>query len=191
MSVLHMNSWPSYYKLKLKFNKSSKINKVFKAHIVYRGGSRIYLGGGALVSCSTTTPVNHIVFFLQNTNCIRNLQGTAGGGGAHPLHPPARSAPGSWVLQVFVTSITLRQFSHIVLQQSEKSSSSSLPLRRVTLTPSWTAKKEIKFILTVEKRKCCCLAHAVASSTSEFDSESHISQSETCKSPIQHSRYAF
>ena len=39
-----------------------------------RGGSRIFfLGGGALVSCFTSTPINHIVFFflLQNTSCIR------------------------------------------------------------------------------------------------------------------------
>ena len=50
------------------------------------------LGGDALVSCSTSTPINHIVFFLQNTSCIRKPQG--GGGGAHPLHPPPRSAPG-------------------------------------------------------------------------------------------------
>ena len=30
----------------------------------FRGGSRIFLGGGALVSCSTSTPINHIVFFF-------------------------------------------------------------------------------------------------------------------------------
>ena len=39
-----------------------------------------FLGGGALVSCSTSTPINHIVFFLQNTSCIRKLQVIAGGG---------------------------------------------------------------------------------------------------------------
>ena len=36
-----------------------------------------FLGGGALVSCSTSTPINHIVFFiffLQNTSCIRKPQ---------------------------------------------------------------------------------------------------------------------
>ena len=32
------------------------------------------LGGGELVSCSTSTPINHIVFFLQNTSCIRKPQ---------------------------------------------------------------------------------------------------------------------
>ena len=52
-----------------------------------------FLGGGALVSCSISTPINHIVFFLQNTSCIRKLQVISGGGGAHPLHPPPRSAP--------------------------------------------------------------------------------------------------
>ena len=34
-----------------------------------------FLGGGALVSCSTSTPINHIVFFWQNTSCIRKPQG--------------------------------------------------------------------------------------------------------------------
>ena len=53
-----------------------------------------FLGGGALVSCSASTPINHIVFFLQNTSCIRKPQVISErGGGAHPLHPPPRSAP--------------------------------------------------------------------------------------------------
>ena len=52
-----------------------------------------FLGGGALLSCSTSTPINHI-FFLQNTSCIRKPQVIPRGGGvAHPLHPPPRSAP--------------------------------------------------------------------------------------------------
>ena len=34
-----------------------------------------FLGGGALVSCSASTPTNHIVFFfLRNTSCIRKPQ---------------------------------------------------------------------------------------------------------------------
>ena len=39
----------------------------------YRGGSRIFfLGGGALVSFSSSTPINHIVFFFWKiTSCIR------------------------------------------------------------------------------------------------------------------------
>ena len=41
-----------------------------------------FLGGGALLSCSTLTPINH------------KTAGHLGGGGiAHPLHPPPRSAP--------------------------------------------------------------------------------------------------
>ena len=58
-------------------------------------GRREKAGGGALVSCSTSSPINHIVFFLQNTSCIRKPQVISGGeeGGAHPLHPPPRSAP--------------------------------------------------------------------------------------------------
>ena len=61
---------------------------------IIRGGSWIFLGGGALVSCSTLTPINHIVFFFwRNTSCIRKPQVISGGRGAHPLHPPPRSAP--------------------------------------------------------------------------------------------------
>ena len=52
-----------------------------------------FLRGGALVSCSASTPINHIVFFLQNTSCIRKPQVISERGGAHPLHPPPRSAP--------------------------------------------------------------------------------------------------
>ena len=59
----------------------------------YRGEPRIFFRGGELVSCSTSTPINHIVFFsLQNTSCIRKPQVISRGGG-HPLHPPPRSAP--------------------------------------------------------------------------------------------------
>ena len=64
--------------------------------IILRGGSRIFLEGGALFSCSTWTPIKHIAFFFQNTSSIRKPQIIlGGGGGAHPLHPPPRSAPDS------------------------------------------------------------------------------------------------
>ena len=70
-------------------------------------------GGGALVSCSTSTPINHIVFFLfgQNTSCIRKPQvilGRGGGGVAQPLHPPPRSAAVcrcQYLTTVFVISL--------------------------------------------------------------------------------------
>ena len=62
-------------------------------YITHRGGSRILLGGGALVYCSTSTPINHIVFFFfQNTSCIRKLQVISRGGVRTPctlpLDPP-------------------------------------------------------------------------------------------------------
>ena len=51
-----------------------------------------FLGGGAPVSCSTSTPINHIVFFfLQNTSCIREPQVISGGVRTPctlPLDPP-------------------------------------------------------------------------------------------------------
>ena len=55
-----------------------------------------FLGGGALVSCSTSTPVHHIVFFCvcRIPIVLENRKSSQGGGGAHPLHPPPRSAPG-------------------------------------------------------------------------------------------------
>ena len=58
-----------------------------------------FLGGGTLVSYSTSTPINHIVFFWRNTSWIRKPPVISGGGGvAHPLHPPPRSAPDLIVL---------------------------------------------------------------------------------------------
>ena len=51
-----------------------------------------FLGGGALVSCSTSTPINHIAFcFCRIPVVLENRRSS--GGGAHPLHPPPRSAP--------------------------------------------------------------------------------------------------
>ena len=61
-------------------------------------------------SCSTSTPINHVFFFLQNTSCIRKPQVISGGGGgrggAHPLHPPTRSAPG-WGMDVLPNCLFL------------------------------------------------------------------------------------
>ena len=67
------------------------------AYDIYPGADPgFFSGGGALVSCSTSTPVNHIVFWGQNTSCIRKPQVISGRGGANPLHPPPRSAPDSF-----------------------------------------------------------------------------------------------
>ena len=71
-----------------------------------RADPGFFLGGGALVSCSTWTPINHIVFLLQNTSCIRKPQViSVGEGGAHPLHPPPRSAPDYTTIQYFIQEI--------------------------------------------------------------------------------------
>ena len=53
-----------------------------------------FLGGGALVSCATSTPINHIFFFFAEYQFFQKTAGHLGGWGegAHPLHPPPRSA---------------------------------------------------------------------------------------------------
>ena len=56
---------------------------------------RFFLGGGAHVSCPTSTPINQIVFFLQNTSCIRKPQVISGAGVRAPctlpLDPPLQT----------------------------------------------------------------------------------------------------
>ena len=59
---------------------------------IFRGGSTIFLGGDALVSCSTSTPINHIIFFCRIPVVLENRRSSQGGGRAHPLHPPPTSA---------------------------------------------------------------------------------------------------
>ena len=63
------------------------------SHGSVQGRIQDFLEGGALVSCSTSTPINHIVFFLQNTSCIRKPHVISGGRGVCtpctlPLDPP-------------------------------------------------------------------------------------------------------
>ena len=48
-----------------------------------------FLGGGALVSCSTSTPINHIVFFCRIPVVLENRRSSRGGGGG--CAPPAPS----------------------------------------------------------------------------------------------------
>ena len=50
-----------------------------------------FLGGGALVSCSTSTPINHIVFFCRIPVVLKNRRLSGGGGSTPctlPLDPP-------------------------------------------------------------------------------------------------------
>ena len=71
-----------------------------------------FLAGGALVSCSTATPINHRVFFFwQNTSCIRKPQVISGGGGevrtpcTLPLDPPLQKAAiiHSWLILYYLS----------------------------------------------------------------------------------------
>ena len=48
-----------------------------------------FLGGGALVSCSTSTPINHIVlfFFCRIPVVLENRKSSQEGGGGAPAAP--------------------------------------------------------------------------------------------------------
>ena len=73
-----------------------KSNKIIK-DVKGKGNNKIKItGGGALVSCSTSTPINHIIFFFSRIPVVlENRRSSQGGGGVcAPLHPPPRSAPG-------------------------------------------------------------------------------------------------
>ena len=63
----------------------------------YRGGSRIFfLGEGALVSCSSSTPINHIVFFLEDHQLYQKTAGHLRGVRTPctlPLDPPLPQRP--------------------------------------------------------------------------------------------------
>ena len=47
-----------------------------------------FLGGGALVSCSTSTPINHIVFFCRILVVLENLGSSQEGGVCTPCTLP-------------------------------------------------------------------------------------------------------
>ena len=82
----------------------------------------LFLGGGALVSCSTSTPINHILFFLQNTSCIRKAQVISEGGGVCtpctlPLDPPLEMCTWWIAATHFFTKIILMLYwVHITLK---------------------------------------------------------------------------
>ena len=76
-------------------------------------GPGCFLGGGALVSCSTTAPINHIVCFflfcfffffripvvLENRKSSRGEGGGGGGGGGVTLY----EMPGQMIKSPFCT----------------------------------------------------------------------------------------
>ena len=79
---------------KLRFKTNRNYIKTFCIEVL-RGGSRTFFRRGCtrlLLYFNINKP--HSVFFSQNTSCIRKPQ-VISGGGAHPLHPLPRSAPGS------------------------------------------------------------------------------------------------
>ena len=81
-----------------------------------------FLGGGALVFCSTSTPVNHIVFFWQNTSCIRKPQVISGGVRTPctlPLDPPLHSHESKQVCYRCV-SLHVTERSHNTINRRKK-----------------------------------------------------------------------
>ena len=84
-----------------------------------------FLGGGALVSCSTSTPINHIVFFfLQITSCIRKPQVISGGGGCPPPAPTPQIRPWNFMLKPFNTK-------YLIIYSSPIYSCLGLDIRRM------------------------------------------------------------
>ena len=79
---------PQSYRQKSNSNTIFTLYKIaFVAGIRAEADPGFFLGGGALFPCSTSTPINRIVFFLQNTSCIRKPQVISGGGGCAPPAP--------------------------------------------------------------------------------------------------------
>ena len=70
---------------------------VGREHFFAGADPGFFLGGGALVSCSTSTSINHIVFFGRIPVVLENRRSSRGGrgGGAvrNPCTLPLRSAP--------------------------------------------------------------------------------------------------
>ena len=75
-----------------------------------------FLVGGALVSCSTSTLINHIVFFFAEYQLYQKTAGhIMGGGGAHPLPPPLDPPLGFTIAsQTFITKLGPNRTTAIV-----------------------------------------------------------------------------
>ena len=101
----HQASFPTYL-LQCDFSNRGTWKKFIQSQRFLRGGSRIFLGGGTLVSCSTSTPINHIVsFFYRIPVVLENRRSCQGGRGSTPLHPPPRCAAVSEnkIFSIFLT----------------------------------------------------------------------------------------
>ena len=65
---LQLEHWPKipHHLCRLFFSwKGNFLKRCSWSALYCKGGSRIFLGGGALVSCSTSTPINHSFFFAE------------------------------------------------------------------------------------------------------------------------------
>ena len=85
--------------------------------MLYRGGSRIFFRRGCtrlLLYFNANKP--HSI--LQNTNCIRKPQ-VISGEGAHPLHPPPRSAPALEHINKCVFAHNDLETNHVVLEKRD------------------------------------------------------------------------
>ena len=120
MSIPSFTQHPVWDVYSMKFRFSCIIISIRKFYII-SGSKTIYqsqcsgadpgffLGGGALVSCSTSTPIN-LIFILQNTSCIRNPQVISGRGeGVRtpctlPLDPPLMLFHLQWSIPHWIVS---------------------------------------------------------------------------------------
>ena len=68
------------------------IRKVIILLVIYHPGADpgFFLGGGARVSCSSSTPINHIVFFFAEYQLYKKTAGHLRGGGGG-MRTPAPS----------------------------------------------------------------------------------------------------
>ena len=121
-----------------------------------------FLGGGALVSCSTSTPINRIVFFWRIPVVLENRRSSLEGGGAHPLHPPPRSAPDMWVELVvgflLCSWIFFSGYSSFPLSSKTKIFKSNLTRNQVDEEPlsgCVTSKSSFIYLFYLTKKTFC------------------------------------
>ena len=110
----------------------------------------IFLGGGALVSCFTSTPINHIFFFCRIPVVLENRrssQGGWGGGGAHPLHPPPRSAPALAVVSWCCRQMRSAKQKNDILQKTATTLNKTHPTKQKWTNNSFHNTQETSTLL--------------------------------------------
>ena len=66
-----------------------------------------------LVTCFTSTPVNHKDFIFYRIPVVLETADHLGGWGAHPLHPPPRSTPADCHCELLFDSFDLLSKSDV------------------------------------------------------------------------------